>query len=63
MEVDAEAGLSPGAHLTVNVLAVTETEHEEINRDPDMEELTGGKMYVVLSLTFCFIRATHQHCH
>jgi len=54
MEVDVEAGLRPGARLTVNTLAVSDPEDQPINHDDAMEELT-GKMYVIhLSFSFSF---------
>jgi len=49
LEVDAEAGLRPGARLTVNV--VESVERPQFKRDRDMEELTGAKMYDALSLS------------
>ena len=51
MAVDADTGLRPGARLIVNTLAVTEPQDTENNRDDDMEELTGKKYVLVLSLS------------
>ena len=45
MEVDAEAGLKPGAPLTVNM--VESPPRPENKHDHDMEELTSGKMYAL----------------
>ena len=49
LEVDAEAGLRPGARLTVNV--VESVQRPQFKHDRDMEELTGAKMYDALSLS------------
>ena len=53
MEVDAEAGLRSGARLMVNRPADAEPDRVELNRDDDMEELTGKMCVVSLSLSVC----------
>jgi len=50
MEVDAEAGLRPGAHLTVNTLAVTESQDADIYHDGQLTNWTMCVLLVLLSV-------------
>jgi len=59
LEVDAEAGLRPGARLTVNV--VESVERPQFKHDRDMEELTGAKMYDALSLSVSPRKKTDEY--